>query len=45
MKRRKTYSREFKEEAIRLVKEEDGFTCIQVEKRSWDWKVELFPGG
>jgi transposase len=31
MKKRKTYSKEFKEEAIRLVKE-DGLTCIQVER-------------
>ena len=31
MRKRKTYSKEFKEKAIRLVKE-DGFTCIQVER-------------
>ena len=31
MRKRKTYSKEFKEEAIRLVKE-DGLTCIQVER-------------
>ena len=31
MKKRETYSKEFKEEAIRLVKE-DGHTCIQVER-------------
>ncbi len=31
MRKRKTYSKEFKEEAIRLVKE-NGPTCIQVER-------------
>ena len=31
MRKRKTYSKEFKEEAIRLV-EGDGRTCVQVEK-------------
>jgi transposase len=31
MKKRKTYSKEFKEEAIRLVKE-DGLTCVKVEQ-------------
>jgi len=31
MRKRKTYSKEFKEEAIRLVKE-DGLTCIQVKR-------------
>ena len=31
MKKRKTYSKEFKEEAIRLV-EEDGHTCVKVEQ-------------
>ena len=31
MRKRKTYSKEFKEEAISLVKE-DGLTCIQVER-------------
>jgi len=29
--KKKTYSKEFKEEAIRLVKE-DGLTCIQMER-------------
>jgi transposase-like protein len=29
MEKRKTYSKEFKEEATRIVKE-DGLTCIQV---------------
>ena len=31
MEKRKTYSKEFKEEAILLV-EEDGLTCVQVER-------------
>ena len=31
MRKRKTYLKEFKEEAISLVKE-DGLTCIQVER-------------
>ena len=31
MRKRKTYSKEFKEEDILLVKE-DGLTCIQVER-------------
>ena len=31
MRKRKIYSKEFKEEAIRLVKE-DGLICIQVER-------------
>jgi len=31
MKKRKTYAKEFKEEAVRLVKE-DGPTCIHMER-------------
>jgi transposase len=31
MRKRKTYAKEFKEEAIRLV-EEDGLTCVKVEQ-------------
>jgi transposase len=31
MRKRKTYSKEFKEEAVRLV-EENGHTCVEVER-------------